>query len=177
MHARGARQRGFTLIEILVVIVVIGTVVGVIAVRFDFNTSDDTLREHTRRLDVLLHLAWEQAQIEGRSVGLQIERDSFSFYTYDPLQRQWFAMEEDEFFRRRELPEGVTFDLRMEDKDIELPTAEEVEGEVAPQVLLLSSGEATPFSLFVESDDTDIVYELTVDPLGGSEIVEHDRGF
>lgn len=171
------RQRGFTLIEIVVVVAVIAIAVTVIAVRFDFNRSDDELREQTRRLQVLLHLAWEQAQIEGRSVGLQIERDSFNFVTYDPLQRTWLAMDEEAMFRRRELPEGMTFDLEMEDKDIELPTDDEDENAIRPQVLLLASGEATPFSLFVESDDTDITYELLVDALGDSQIVEHDRGF
>lgn len=177
MRLHSVRQRGFTLIEIVVVTTIIAIIVAAIAVRFDFDTSDERMREQIRRFDVLLHLAWEQAQIEGRSVGLQVEQDAFSFFTYDPLQRQWFALDEDEFFRRRELPQDMTFDLRMEDKNIELPTAEDDDNKIAPQILLLSSGEATPFSLFLESDSSDIAFELIVDPMGESETIEHDRGF
>jgi hypothetical protein len=88
-------------------------------------------------------------------------------------------MENDEFFRTRELPDGIYFDLRMEDKAIELQTDDDDDSDIdiSPQVLLLASGEATPFNLYVESDDTDIAYELVVDVLGDSELLEHDRGF
>ena len=78
-----------------------------------------------------------------------------------------------------ELPDGIYFDLRMEDKAIELQTDDDDDSDIdiSPQVLLLASGEATPFNLYVESDDTDIAYELVVDVLGDSELLEHDRGF
>ncbi|MFK8018074.1 MAG: type II secretion system minor pseudopilin GspH [Gammaproteobacteria bacterium] len=172
-------QRGFSLVEIMVVVVVIAFSVSVVVVRFDFNLGPKELREEIRRFDVLFHMAWEQAQIEGRSVGVEVERDRFAFFSYDPLQRQWQSMEQDEFFATRELPEGMYFDLRLEDKSIELQTDEEADedNDISPQILLLSSGEATPFNLYVEADNSDIAYELIVDPLGDSELIEHDRGF
>lgn len=179
MTARRLRQRAFTLVEIMVVVVLIAIMVTVIVVRFDFQLGPRQLREEIRRFDVLLHLAWEQAQIEGRSVGIEIDRGSFSFYSYDPLQRQWVSMENDEFFRRRELPEGIYFDLRLENKAIELPTNEESEddNDISPQVLLLASGEATPFNLFVESDNASVAFELIVDVIGDSELIEHEKAF
>ncbi|MFK7886198.1 MAG: type II secretion system minor pseudopilin GspH [Gammaproteobacteria bacterium] len=172
-------QRGFTLIEIMVVVVLIGIAVTTIVVKFDFNLGPKEVREEVRRFERLFQMAWEQAQIEGRSVGIEIDQSSFSFYSYDPLQRQWVGMENDEFFKTRELPDGIYFDLRMEDKDIELQTNDDddTDIDISPQVLLLSSGEATPFNLYVESDTSDIAYELVVDVLGDSELIEHDRGF
>lgn len=172
-------QRGFTLVEIMVVVVVIAIAVTTVVVKYDFNLGPKHLREEIRRFDRLFQLAWEQAQIEGRSVGIEIEQSRFSFFTYDPLQRQWVGMENDEFFKTRELPEGIYFDLRMEDKDIELPTDDDEDSDIdiSPQVLLLASGEATPFNLYVESDNSDIAFELVVDVLGDSELIEHDRGF
>ena len=175
MIRRRLGQRGFTLVEIMVVVVVIAIGVTVIMTRYDFRLGPKEIR----RFNVLFHMAWEQAQIEGRSVGIEIDRGSFSFYSYDPLQRQWQTMENDEFFRTRELPEGMFFDLRLEDKAIELPTDEESDDDIdiSPQILLLASGEATPFNLFVESDNADVAFELIVDPLGDTELIEHDRGF
>jgi len=179
MIPRRLDQRGFTLVEIMVVTVLIAIMATVIVVRFDFRLGPRELREEIRRFDVLFHMAWEQAQIEGRSVGIEIDRSSFSFFTYDPLQRQWLSMENDEFFRRRELPPGIYFDLRLEDKAIELPTDEESEddNDISPQILLLASGEATPFNLFIESDNADVAFELIVDQIGDSELIEHDRAY
>ena len=174
-------QRGFTLIEILVVVVIIGTLVTAIMVRTgSFSQGDRRLREEVRRFDVLMNLAWEQAQIEGRSIGIKIDRDRFSFYSYDPLQRQWTTMENDDLFRTRELMEGIDLDLRMENQSVELPTDDgddDEDTDINPQILLLASGEATPFNLYVEADFTDVDIELVVDVLGESEIIEHDRGF
>jgi general secretion pathway protein H len=183
-RADARRQRGFTLIEIVVVAFIIAIMASTIAVRFNFDTSDKRLREEVRRLDVLLHLAWEQSLIEGRSVGLEITRDSYRFFLYDQFERRWITMQDDRLLKERTLPEGTRFDLRMENTDIELPGPEDDDDDddndgldnIQPQIMLLSSGEVTPFNVFVENDDTDVRYELIVDAIGGSEIVEHDDG-
>ena len=177
------RSAGFSLVEIMVVVVIVGILAAAIVPRFNFDTSEERLREEIRRFDVLLSMAWEQAIIEGRSVGVEIEREAYTFYVYDPLDRQWYNLENDSLLKRRELPEGTYFDLRMEDQEIELATGDEDDeddddlDEVVPQVLLLASGEATPFSIYVESDDTETEFELVVDPFGDSEIIEHSNDF
>jgi hypothetical protein len=52
----------------------------------------------------------------------------------------------DNILRERALPEQLTISLRLDDRDVALdPDLQDIPDTAEPQVLLLSSGEMTPF--------------------------------
>lgn len=160
------------------------------------NRSDKALYEETRRLNALIGLASEQALIQGRDVGLSIENQEYHFYIYDFLQRSWLPLATEGSFRSRTLPHNIRLDLSVEESDLVWPEDEESDSDEntgsslsqsdsddkdedsfeTPQVLLLSTGEITPFTIFLRMDNLDTAFELTATIDGEREILKHEYG-
>ena len=97
-------------------------------------------------------------------LGLRLEPTGYRFLSYDPEAFLWEDLAADDLYKARELPEEVYMELFLEDKEVVLDTARTREtpgtssddreeddraGEPEPQLLILSSGELTPFQLWV----------------------------
>lgn len=176
LRAMPGAARGFTLIEILVVVLII-SIVSAIAVFALRDTRGDTLiKEEAQRIATLLQLASEEAAMQGRDLGVRFRPESYDFLLYEPDLQNWVTLDYDRLLRERQVPDGIFLTLKLDDLDVELPQAEEDKLE-PPQVLILSSGETTPFELVIESDNSDYVYYLTGKPLGGVEIEWDERRF
>jgi len=158
MRARYS-QSGFTLIEILVVVVVIATIVSIGILSLGLLGDDRQLRREAARIGSLLEVAQDEAIMQGREFGLEVMRESYRFVEYDPLQRLWADVPAEDIFRARQLPENIEFDLYIEDKSIllELDAADlsepederdnDARKEYAPHIYIFSSGDTTPFQL------------------------------
>jgi general secretion pathway protein H len=166
--------RGFSLIEILVVVVIIAIVSAIALLSLGLLGEDRELETEARRLASLVGVAQDEATIQGREFGLEFMVDAYRFVEYDPFNSRWVEILGDDLFRLRRLPEGVEFDLLLEDKrvalnfepaDIEDPDADSTvrrtTPDYAPHVLIYSSGDVTPFELAVtrRSNQQSIVLE------------------
>ncbi len=83
-------SRGFTLVEIMVVIFVLALMVGMISPRLDFN-DDQYLRREAMHFRNVLQWATEQSLYEGKELVLQID---FGESTYQLLSVQQNLSEE-----------------------------------------------------------------------------------
>lgn len=152
-----ARQGGFTLIELLVVLVIIGVLVSFAVLSLGDGGKRDKLLEEGKRLVALIELASDQAVLEGREWGLHVAADGYLFMVLN--QGTWQEASGDNLFRSRQLEEGFSLELRVEDITVSLtPPGEEKqeteqpepdEESLAPQVFLMSSAERTPFELVI----------------------------
>lgn len=147
------QPHGFTLVEILVVLLIVSIMSSVaifnlpgMAQNSDFDTEVD-------RLEVLLELAREEALMQSSELGFRVDRDRFgaptgySFYVYDDLNQQWTGYDRAPF-KPRQLEEDIRLSLQIEgDTDRFRLDAEESDN--LPPVMLLSSGETTPFDLII----------------------------
>ena len=156
---------GFTLIEILVVMVIVSIIMGIVVVQLPSSTTTVELKLESDRLVALLTMASDEAVIRGRELGFDIENDRYSFYEFREATEDWVAME-DAPYQARRVTEGIELLLKLEGRTALLET----EG-VIPPILLLSSGEVTPFDLTVyHSRDLESGYIISTDGFSGCSV-------
>ena len=170
----------FTLIEILVVLVIVGILTAVAFLSFGLLAENDNMDREARRLSTLIQLVSDEAATQGRDFGLEFMTGGYRFVEYDPLLNQWFEVIGDDFLEQRVLDEGVEFELFLEERRVLLHSeAQETEREeedeqqaprrdltddYLPHVLIMSSGDVTPFELrfLRDVDRSEITLEMTL---------------
>lgn len=176
-------QRGFTLIEILVVVVIIG--IGFIAVflSVDIIGDDTELEDEARRLVTLLSLANEEALLNGRTIGILVEETGYSFFSFDSIvaadgsrTQQWLSMDNDDFFRLRTFRGELYAELYLDERETVLGDPDDTEAP-KPQIIMLSSGEMTPFEMRIRREFSDRYFTLTGQNNGTLEIHDSDSQF
>lgn len=133
-------MRGFTLLEVLVVLVIMGILLGLVSARMQ-PSERDQLRVETERLAQLLDLAAEQSRITGTSIAWTGNTSGYQFWrrTGDD---DWSAIHNSDhdngLLRPRSLPSGMSLSgFRTE----AMPAARSMRVEFTP------SGDALAFTL------------------------------
>ncbi|MEJ2515833.1 MAG: type II secretion system minor pseudopilin GspH [Gammaproteobacteria bacterium] len=147
------RQAGFSLLELLVVVVIVGLMAGMAVFSIGAVGRETPAETEARRLTALLQLVSEEALVQGRDFGLEIFSDGYRFLSWDPDSRLWVVPAGDELLRARSFPEDLQVGLVVEGREIALSEQggrrEERRDQVAPHVAISAGGEFTPFELYV----------------------------
>lgn len=182
-----AHTAGFTLVEILVVLVIIGTILSVAFLSFGLLGDDRSVEREARRIAALIDLVTEEAMLQGRDFGLEVLGGGYRFVELDPLVDQWFEVTGDDLMAAKTLEEGTEFELFIEDHRVLLQAeAKETEkkeedgkrdltDDYLPHILILSSGDVTPFELRILRDIDRSEVVLTMSLAGELEIITGDE--
>ncbi len=152
-------QRGFTLVELMVVIVIMSIMLGFLIVSIGGGEHDKPLQNEAKRITALIKLASEQSLLQSTEIGLLLDEESYQFFKLN--EKQWLPLPENSF-RKRTLPQSIQFELISIDH---APPPKQLDKPI-PQILLLSSGEMTPFEFEIRGDDIDYYYLLTGSVMG-----------
>jgi general secretion pathway protein H len=173
------RNKGFTLVEILVVVVIMAIVISIAILAVGTTGRDTQLDEESRRIEGLVGLLHERALLEGRDFGLRIEPTAYEFVVYDARRDRWMTLDQEHEFRHRDLPKGVSFQLQLDSQIVVIkPLDRTLSSNVAPpapQLAIAASGEGTPFRLTLQRDGTPSKASVDGDALGKITRVSSDH--
>jgi general secretion pathway protein H len=148
--------RGFTLIEIMVVVVIIGVMVagGVLALGLA-DGGDRALTRTRERLIELSNYARERAELESRDYGLAVAPEACKFLAWDARARQWVKSGDDLLDRPLALAEGLRLSARVEGRPVQLQpfAAYDVKNPVRPVAVFYAGGELSEFELRLGDQD------------------------
>ncbi|MBT8120282.1 MAG: type II secretion system minor pseudopilin GspH [Gammaproteobacteria bacterium] len=157
------RQNGFTLLELLVVVVIIAILFTYTTLAIRSDTPEEIIKKEAQRMERLIQLALEEAILRGEEYGIEIFLDGYRFLRFDIAENKWLPLSDDKILRQRELPLEMELEMNLEDTEIVIEMASDPMSEqeldldletdnddsdedekARPQIFLLSSGEITP---------------------------------
>jgi len=180
-HSQMRRQytsmHGFTLLEVMVVLFVIGLLVGMSNLNFTENRVQDDTRRFAQKLQVLMNLYREEAVYRNEDLGLAIDVNEMLLLSYqspEQLQQKNAAEEKVKFeagfeseeekqnpwqpynnslFSSPDVIEGITFVLLIEGDEIDFDDflGDDDEG-LKPALMFFSSEDYSPFELVIQHD-------------------------
>ena len=148
MIAKHHRNYGFTLIEVLVVVLVISILMGVVVNSLGGFDREQKFRGYAERLALRIEIGRDKALLANREWGVYLNEDGVKFAEFDEINRQWVIRSEKPFSSER-YDAQVRFTIETEDLGRVLDELEDDQS-ATPDIVLFSSGETTPFEISVE---------------------------
>lgn len=128
---------GFTLLELMVVLVIVGISLGLVTPNFMKN-DDDMLKEESMRLVALMEYAADTASSQGHWLAWSQTASGYRFLQRDEDKNIWQPITTDEVLRERKLPEGMR---------IATANNQQAVTNVSSMITLSPSGIQSPFKI------------------------------
>lgn len=144
--------QGFTLVEILVVVLLMGLVASLLVANQVGSSRRQAFQVSVSELFGLMQAASEQAVLDNQEMGLEVDGRHYRFLVYDEFQSQW-RVAADRIYRERSLPPATTI---RQTTDSVPPRLSDDAGTPQPDIVFFSSGETTPFRLELQGNADDV---------------------
>jgi len=157
------RHNGFTLLEVMLVMLLIGLLATTVVLNFSGDSPEQRLKKETERFQQVFQFIAETAMLKQQEWGLVLQEDSYSFVYFDG--EKWLLADEPKAAEPYELAEDISLQLELEglpgaelsllsqlnwQTDDEFENSNSEQPPVLPQVFILSSGEISPFRLMFQ---------------------------
>ncbi|KPJ87532.1 MAG: hypothetical protein AMJ53_18000 [Gammaproteobacteria bacterium SG8_11] len=155
-------HRGFTLIELITVVFVIGVILTFASISVGQH-SDQTLEEEAKRLHYLIRLASEESVLRATSLAMEFSKHGYQFVQF--AGDQFVPLEGDKIFRKREFPGDMEIQMELFGQAVSFEDQERV-----PRIYILSSGEMTDFKISLRLEDSQ-AYIITGNVIGQTKLL------
>ncbi|WNC72585.1 prepilin-type N-terminal cleavage/methylation domain-containing protein [Thalassotalea psychrophila] len=160
------KNRGFTLLEVMLVLLVIGMILKTLVGNVTGSPIEDKLESDSQKFAALFTLASEYALLNNIELGLLVEEDNYQFLAFDGLK--WVAVPDQDSLTQIYFEEPFQITLTLDDLPVDgqmiidqsmfegfedEQAFEDEEELVYPQIFILSGGDITPFKLTFGYDD------------------------
>ncbi|WP_434144316.1 type II secretion system minor pseudopilin GspH [Photobacterium leiognathi] len=173
------RSAGFTLIEIMLVLVLLATSAVAVISTLPDNKRDE-VKEQAVRFHHLAQLLGEDAMLNGVDYGIRVEPHQYHFVQL--TQDGWQSLEGAKFYTDVKLDKAITTNVEIggawKDKDRLFKSdslfknedlftkSDEEKKKIKPQIVVMASGEYTPFTLSFEVDGEHQFWRVSADEVG-----------
>jgi len=145
---------GFTLIEVLVLIVIVGVLATVVTLGASSIGGERKLEQEAQRFQAIVMHACERAELVGREIGVRIDAAGYAFATL--AINGWMPDEQQGELRQRSWAPGIEAELLRDGRALRTQGAN-ADG---PVIVCFSSGEMSPFVLRLGLAGVATRYEL-----------------
>jgi general secretion pathway protein H len=175
----GRGSGGFTLIELMVVIFIIAILATLVSLSIGNRALDDRLAVESERLDQVVRLAMDDAELKGMTFGLRFTASGYQFLVLDDKGR-WTPYAGDGSFQGHRYQPPFFAQLHV-DGQMVAPAQDQSDGsgqgggsilgnddknKLQPQVLLLPGGETNSFTVDLLAPNYPVFYRIESDSMG-----------
>lgn len=137
-------KQGFTLVEIMVVLLIIGITLGFALLSFgDFGAKHQVVFAAEQFVNDV-KLAQHQAILETSTLGIWVKQSSYQVYRFNAVGR-WQLVSARGVFAKHLFPSQAVIQLQSK-----------IVGSHAPQIVINESGDMTPFKLTIALQGKDL---------------------
>jgi len=154
---------GFTLLEILLVIVIVSVTTMMVAPSF-VSLSSPSIQGEARRLVQLVRMAADESMLSGWPLRLSLKKNSYAFESPD-REGGWKPVD-DEIYHSYPLPEQFVISEVRPESGLDDKRGREDEEPVIGRILLQPTGIQLPSEIVISEADTQLVILIQPGPYG-----------
>jgi general secretion pathway protein H len=151
-RAARIKQAGFTLVEVLMSMLIIGLMTGVVVL--NLPDGEDPWESQARKLASKFQIASQSAMISNQTIGIHLNKNGYEIVRF--VGGEWVRIESTEF--NTDIP--ITIELLQNGAKIDLKEADKSD---VPVIRYDATGLATPFELTIDG------YGRSMEFIGGPE--------
>jgi general secretion pathway protein H len=158
---------GYTLIEILIVLLIISIVSGVVLITVR-GQSQENVKTFQNDMVQILVFAKEQAILQPATLMIDFEQHSYQFFRYQAgimgEKSHWVPLE-GSILRSKSIPDNIAISVQLLQKKLDLQDQDD-EQNVHTRIVFSSNGNITPFKMYVGQQGKKFQYLITGDEDG-----------
>lgn len=169
-HTKQKQVRGFTLVEILIVLFIISIVTSIAMLSISYN-HNKKIETFANELTQLLTLAEEQAMLQPSILGVSFSQHTFQFASFKIMneKKKTWVLLDDSILGKHNIPNDIELKIKASDVSLDKNKDKEEDEDIEqfnPQIIISTNGDVTPFAIYIGKEGEKPLYVIIGDTDG-----------